>query len=36
MKNLKVWSKPQIEVSPIKSAQAGGRNAIDNGTTHHS
>jgi hypothetical protein len=36
MKNLKVWSKPQIEVSSIKSAQAGGTRTSDATRTFHS
>ena len=36
MTQLKIWSKPQLQVSLIKTAQAGGRAAIDNGSTHHS
>jgi hypothetical protein len=36
MTPLKIWSKPQLQVSLIKTAQAFGRVGTDSGSTHHS
>ncbi len=36
MNITKLWSKPTIQVSLIKTAQAFGRVGTDSGSTHHS